>query len=284
MRYMPLFSSFSALQSFLHAQRDTKPVVFVPTMGALHEGHLSLFQQAKTMGTVVGSIFVNPTQFTNAEDFEKYPRNLLADEEKLETMGIDALFVPEESEVYGFSIPQELENVALPPLFSTLEGAARPGHFEGVFQVLFRFFSQIRPDMVIFGQKDFQQTLLVRWLCEHYFPEITVCIAPIARESHGLARSSRNERLTPTDRNDASVLYHAISAVQQSFITGENRASVLETMGKEILQNHPNISAVHYFTIANAHTLEPKSIAEKGDILLLSVHYTGIHLIDNAFL
>ncbi|MEI7511003.1 MAG: pantoate--beta-alanine ligase [Candidatus Peregrinibacteria bacterium] len=281
---MRVFTTFAKAQQFREdLTKKGIPLVFVPTMGALHAGHLSLVELAKQHGAVLVSIFVNPTQFTNAEDLEKYPRDTKGDLEKLEKMGVDAVFLPSEEEVYPVG-RDALQCVSTSNIFSILEGAARPGHFEGVYTVLHRFFSALKPDRVVFGQKDFQQTLLVKYLCQKEFFNIMVDIAPIFREPHGLAMSSRNERLLPEDRAEAKVLYAVLCSVKSAVEKGETNVQNLLDKGREKLLKHPKISAVHYFTLVNPETLAEKTEAQKGDILLLSVTYAGIHLIDNLFL
>ncbi len=282
---MHIFSTFQEVQKFQeHIQEEGFSLVFIPTMGALHAGHFSLFKRGKKYGKVLVSIFVNPSQFTHSEDFEKYPRNIENDIQNLKFSQIDAVFIPSVLEVYPPDICAEKINHALPPVFSVLEGSARPGHFDGVYTVLHRFFSAFTPDFVVFGQKDYQQTLLVQYLCQKEFPNISIDIAPIFRESNGLALSSRNERLSKKEREEAKILYETLSEIQFHFKNGEMDANKLTHNAVQKLLKHPVISAVHYCTIASANTLQTKEVAQSGDILLLSVTYAGIHLIDNMFL
>src|SRR6185369_16620824 len=200
-------------------RRENKTVGFVPTMGALHEGHLSLVREARQMSDVViVSIFVNPAQFGPGEDLDKYPRDLTSDAAMLAQYDVDYVFAPEKQEIYGdgFSTYVYVEG-----LTDGLEGASRPGHFRGVATVLTVLFNTVRPDFAFFGQKDAQQTLVVRRLVRDLAFDIEVVVLPTIREQSGLALSSRNAYLTEEQRAAASVLYRALSQAKEVYMEGE---------------------------------------------------------------
>lgn len=264
-------------------------IAFVPTMGALHDGHLTLIKHAKKLAKrVVVSIFVNPNQFTNPEDFQKYPRNIEQDIQALKFSGIDILFSPSTEEIYSTSWhPESLlkkEAIALPSLFFEGEGKSRPGHFEGVYQILYRLFSLIKPSIVVFGQKDFQQTLLVKHLIKIAFRKIQLEVVPTVREESGLALSSRNERLSLESRKKAKVLYQSLQAIKSAFMNGETSAKALITKAELVLKQEPLIQKINTLEIRNATTFESKKTVESDDIVLISVVFDGIHLIDNIIL
>ncbi|MGE5327404.1 MAG: pantoate--beta-alanine ligase, partial [Deltaproteobacteria bacterium] len=218
---MHIIKSVSEMRSYSRrAGAQGRSLALVPTMGALHEGHFSLIRSAKRQcDVVVVSIFVNPRQFNSARDLEKYPRDLEKDLELLRPFKIDAVFAPDIEEMYpeGFSTSVEVGDVAQP-----LEGARRPGHFRGVTTVVLKLFNIVRPTVAYFGQKDFQQALVVRRLIEDLDLDIRFVIAPIVRDSDGLALSSRNSLLSADERLVALVLSRSLKRAEQLAHSGES--------------------------------------------------------------
>lgn len=233
-------------------QSGKQRLAFVPTMGALHEGHLSLIRRAKALSDrVVVSIFVNPTQFNDLSDLRKYPRTEEADLAKCEQEQVDAVFLPSVPEMY----PEGPKNtVAVPEFTKVLCGASRPGHFEGVATVVLRLFEMVTPDLAVFGEKDYQQLLLIRWLTQHYQLPIEIVSHPIVREADGLAMSSRNRRLALKDRQQALVLYQSIQTVQAAFKTGVTQVDDLLARAQRVLASQPEVK-VDYAELRDAETL-----------------------------
>ncbi|HEX2640512.1 MAG TPA: pantoate--beta-alanine ligase, partial [Pyrinomonadaceae bacterium] len=218
-------------------RRESKTVGFVPTMGALHEGHLALVREARQRcDIVIVSIFVNPTQFNDKKDLENYPRDLTADAAMLAGYGVDYVFAPELSEIYpeGFSTYVVVEGVT-----ETLEGASRPGHFRGVATVVTILFNTLRPDNAFFGQKDAQQVAVVKRLTRDLGFETEIVVVPTVREESGLALSSRNTLLTDEERQKAAVIYRALREAKASFKRGERNASTLSELVKQVLAEEP---------------------------------------------
>jgi len=253
-------------------------IAFVPTMGALHEGHLSLIEFARSYaGSVVVSIFVNPTQFNNESDLACYPRTLQEDKKKLEEAGVDLLFVPEVSEIYteGSETFVDLEHLAL-----VFEGAQRPGHFRGVATVVATLFNIVSPDFAVFGEKDFQQVSLIERMVKDLKFPIEILRAPLVREEDGLAYSSRNARLGAEGRASAPLLFHSLQAISRVFEHGERKADSLLKVGREIL-SEDELIALEYLDLVDEVSLEPIETAEAGSRLLLAAWIDGIRLIDN---
>src|ERR671917_518096 len=206
-------------------REEDKTIGLVPTMGALHDGHLSLVREARRMcDVVIVSVFVNPTQFGAGEDFERYPRDLTGDTTKLADYNVDYIFAPPVEEIYprGFATYINVEGLS-----ETLEGAARPGHFRGVATVLTILFNAVRPDFAYFGQKDAQQTLVVRRLVRDLALDTEIVVLPTVREDSGLAFSSRNAYLETDDRRAAAVLYRALSHAESAYSEGERSGKKL---------------------------------------------------------
>lgn len=260
-------------------------IAFVPTMGALHEGHLSLVHAAKKteMPTLV-SVFVNPTQFSPDEDFAAYPRNHKEDAEKLKSVGTDAVWFPTKNDIYP---NEEKPNIhTLPPVFSELEGEVRPTHFLGVAQVLHQFFSFLSPKSVFFGQKDFQQTVLVRWLLQTYFPNISLHVCPIIREKNNLAMSSRNEYLSLQNRKCATVLSASLFAAEEKWNAGKKDIKKIIDDIKKTLEKADCVEKIDYIEARNAETLEQitkKHMPEKI-VFLLAAQIQRVRLLDNIVL
>ena len=265
------------------ACRDAaRPLGLVPTMGALHDGHLSLVNRARAdSATVAVSIFVNPTQFGEGEDFEEYPRDLDADLALLEQHGADLVFVPDISEIYppGFDTW-----VDVGPIANRLEGAARPGHFRGVATVVAKLFGIVQAERAYFGQKDGQQTVVVRKMARDLDLGVEVVVLPTVRERDGLAMSSRNIRLSPEQHRAASAVYRALSSGRRRWEQGENSASEIRGAVREVLEAEPLVDSVDYVSLASVGTLEELELAEAGSMLSTAVNMGHVRLIDNLLL
>jgi pantoate--beta-alanine ligase len=259
-----------------------RPIGFIPTMGALHEGHLSLIERAQQQGGItVCSIFVNPTQFNDPVDFEKYPIHLEQDIYLLDKQGLDILFLPPVAQMYPEGL-STLERYDLGYLEKVLEGNSRPGHFQGVCQVMNRLLSIVQPDHLFMGQKDFQQCLVVRQLIERFYPQLAFHTCPTLRESDGLAMSSRNARLPAADRKRAAAIYQALCRLQERLRPGD--LSGILDQARDFVQ--ANGLRVDYVEIADAATLKLiKSWDGKEKIVaLVAAYINGIRLIDNLLL
>ena len=253
----------------------------VPTMGALHEGHLSLVREARRQcSPTVVSIFVNPKQFGPSEDFQKYPHALEADRAALEKLGVDYLFAPSAEEMYppGFST-----RVAVDGLGDRLEGRSRPGHFQGVTTVVLKLLEIVQPRFAFFGRKDAQQVRIIRQMAGdlNLCPEIVTC--PIVREPDGLALSSRNAYLKSEERQAATVLYRALETLRRQILAGQRHAaSLLASMG-QIIGSEPGVS-LDYAEIVDADSFEPVMACRKACYALVAARVGSTRLIDNALI
>jgi pantoate--beta-alanine ligase len=254
---------------------------FVPTMGYLHEGHLRLVDEARRRAdVVVMSIFVNPLQFGPNEDLARYPRDVEGDAAKAESRGVDLLFIPEVGEIY----PEPPRIVVSPgALAARWEGAARPGHFDGVLTVVAKLFNLVQPHVAIFGQKDIQQATLVRAMVQDLDIPVDIVLAPTVREPDGLAMSSRNSYLDEPSRRRALGLSGALRAVQRAYASGERSAAKLEEIARAHLAD-TGVSEVDYVAIADPKTLEPLTVAAAGTIVALAARVGRTRLIDNVIL
>ena len=261
-----------------------RPLGLVPTMGALHDGHLSLVRHARANNeTMVASIFVNPTQFGPSEDFASYPRSLQRDLELLEAEGTDLVFVPPPSEVYpeGFDTWIEPGTVA-----EGMEGAARPGHFRGVATVVAKLFTIVRPDRAYFGQKDAQQVAVIRKMNADLNLGVAVVAMPTIREPDGLALSSRNAYLGEAERAAAPVVYRALRAAEALWNTGERDARRLRAAALRVLNNEPLVDAVDYFSLVDAESMADAETVIDGQpaMVATAVRIGSVRLIDNVVL
>ena len=260
-------------------RRENKTIGFVPTMGALHEGHLALVKEARQMcDIVIVSIFVNPTQFNEQTDFDKYPRDLTADAALLTQFDVDYIFAPENDEIYAenFSTCVYVEN-----LTDTLEGASRPGHFRGVATVVTILFNTIRPDFAFFGQKDAQQVAVIKRLTADLGFDTEIVVVPIVREESGLAMSSRNERLTAADRNAAAIIFQALREAKIAFVEGERNALNLTEIARRKIETEP-FARIDYIALVDGETLAPiDKIGEREVLLAIAADFGKIRLIDN---
>lgn len=258
------------------------PFGFVPTMGALHEGHLSLVRLARQLcPRVAVSIFVNPTQFNDKRDLERYPRDLERDAEMLRGAGCDFVFAPEASEIYpdGFSTAIDVGPVTRP-----LEGAMRPGHFNGVAVVVTKLLNIVRPTHAVFGQKDAQQLAVIRRMVRDLDMGVEIVAGPTTREADGLAMSSRNALLTAEDRAAAPALWRALSAVRDAHAAGERDAGALRARMNAILGAEKR-AAPEYASVADPVTLaELERVGAAGALVSLAVRFGPVRLIDNVVL
>ena len=277
---MEICRTKSAIRAQLAAWRPA-PIVLVPTMGFLHEGHLSLMRLARARagatGKVVASIFVNPTQFGPGEDFDSYPRNEARDFDLMRNEGVDAVFAPEVAEIYD---PAAQTIVETTELAKTLIGKLRPGHFRGVATIVTKLFNIIRPDAAVFGEKDYQQLAVIRTMVRDLDMGIEIIGAPIQREPDGLAMSSRNVRLAPEDRTAASILSQALDEAEAMAATGITAAR-LRSHVRATLEAEPR-ARVQSVDIRDAQSLDTISgPLRRPAVILLAVKFGQVFLIDN---
>lgn len=263
-------------------RRENKTVAFVPTMGALHEGHLALVRRARQMADVViVSIFVNPAQFGPTEDLDRYPRDLMGDTARLADLGVDYVFAPEQGEIYidGFSTYVYVEGIS-----ESLEGASRPGHFRGVATVVTILFNTIRPDFAVFGQKDAQQVAIVKRLTRDLGFETEIIVVPTVREESGLAMSSRNAYLAEEDRQKAAVVIQGLREGKRAFKTGERNAAKIAEIVENLINSEPS-AKIDYIAVVDAESLEPvDKIGDKQTLIAAAVRFGDVRLIDNVML
>lgn len=263
-------------------RRENKTVGFVPTMGALHEGHLSLVKEARQMADIViVSIFVNPVQFNEKEDFKKYPRDLTGDTALLTEYGIDYIFAPDAEEIYGENFSTF---VVVEDLSTKLEGAARPGHFRGVATVVTILFNAIRPDFAFFGQKDAQQIAVIKRLTKDLGFDTEIVVLPTVREESGLALSSRNALLSDEEKQAAPIIFQALREAKLAARDGERNAAKLIDLVREKIESEP-LANVDYVALVDSETFEPiEKLGEEEALLTVAVHFGKIRLIDNVIL
>jgi pantoate--beta-alanine ligase len=278
---LKIFTTKQEAEQYLkQLQQAGKSIGFVPTMGALHAGHLSLLAQAKQQSQVtVCSIFVNPTQFNDPKDLEKYPRPIEADIEKLKQAGCDVLFNPPVTEMYA---QHESWHLNLGELEHLLEGKFRPGHYQGVTQVVYKLFTIINPDVAFFGQKDYQQVLVIKRMVDLLELPVKVVMCPIEREPGGLAMSSRNIHLTADDRLHALVLYRALNKAKTDFEAGNPIADVSQNASVYI--NQETGTQLEYFEIADGETLQPATSNTDSIVALVAARVGNTRLIDNVII
>lgn len=263
-------------------RREAKTVGFVPTMGALHEGHLALVKEARAAcDVVVVSIFVNPTQFNDRADLEQYPRDLTADAAQLAEYEVDYVFAPELREIYteGFSTYVNVEG-----LTDGLEGASRPGHFRGVATVVTVLFNTVRPDRAYFGQKDAQQVAVIKRLVADLGFETEIVVVPTIREASGLALSSRNSLLSQDEREKASVIIEALREAKLAFKKGHRNASELTEIVRERIAGEP-LARLDYVAVVDRETMQPiEKIGDEETLIVAAAFIGEIRLIDNVIL
>lgn len=251
---------------------------FVPTMGALHAGHLSLIEASTKSGAyTIVSIYVNPTQFAPSEDLSTYPRSIDADVKTCRAAGVDLIFVPDNAEMYP---PEDQTRVRPGPLADKLCGPFRPGHFEGVCTVVAKLLNIVRPDAAYFGQKDAQQAVIIRRMVEDLQMNVAIVVCPLVRDADGLALSSRNARLNPEDRTKALSLYQALCDAKRRLLSGETSMGRIIAAMRAIIAAHPEIK-VDYLSIVDPQTLEDVR-TPRGRVMIAGAIRVGeVRLIDN---
>lgn len=280
---MNIFKTQEALKSYLDEHRSSnKKIALVPTMGALHNGHLSLIESAnKTADITVCSIFVNPTQFNDPNDLEKYPKPIEQDIALLNAVKCDVLFLPSVAEMYPENEPKW--HIELGQLDTIWEGEKRPGHFQGVTQIVYKLFTLVQPNIAYFGQKDFQQVMVIQKMIDIKNLPIALAIHPIVRDANGLALSSRNARLSEEGKHNALILYNALTWVKEHI--NSKTISELENGALDII-NSEKSAMLEYFAICETRSLEKtqKKEPSKKYVALIVVWIDGVRLIDNMIL
>jgi len=263
-------------------REENRTIGFVPTMGALHEGHLSLIHEARAMcDVVVVSVFVNPAQFSPAEDFSSYPRDLARDAALLAEYNVDYVFAPTVEEIYppGFSTYVTVEGVS-----DELEGASRPGHFRGVTTVVAILFNVVKPDFAFFGQKDAQQAVLIKRMVRDLAFNTEIVVLPVFREASGLAMSSRNNYLNDEQRRAAVVLSAALSKAREAYEEGERNATRLIELARSVIEKEP-LARIDYVSVNDGETLERlDKVEDRLALVSLAVFIGKTRLIDNVVL
>ncbi len=259
-------------------RRDGRKIVLVPTMGTLHEGHLSLIKQGRRLADkLVVSIFVNPAQFGPREDFSRYPRTFSADRRNCLTAGVDVLFCPKTEAIY----PTGFETwVNVDVLTSVLEGAARPAHFRGVCTIVLKLLNIIVPDIAVFGQKDFQQGVVIRRMVDDLNLAVKIVMGPTVRETDGLALSSRNIYLSETQRKAAGVLYQTLVWAKRQVASGKNRSAGLIEQMRRTIERKSDFQ-VEYIEFADPQTLKRQRIISPPTVILLAARLGRTRFIDN---
>ena len=279
---MKIITGISDMQSFADSLRSQgRTIGFVPTMGFLHDGHVSLMGRARqSCDIVVVSIFVNPTQFGPREDFSRYPRDEEGDRKKCEAAGIDVLFMPAVAEMY----PEKPSVfVVVEGISDVLEGAIRPGHFRGVATVVAKLFSIVKPHKAFFGQKDYQQCAVIKGMVKGLNLDVEIVVMPIVREKDGLAMSSRNSYLNVDERRKAAVIYRALFAAKELAVAGVREPEKLRSKMQAILAEEKGIS-IDYIEIADPESLAPVDAVTENMVLLVAVRIGSTRLIDNLLI
>jgi pantoate--beta-alanine ligase len=277
---MKLCNTIAAMRTLREASRSQR-LGLVPTMGALHEGHLTLVRAAKARCDLVAvSLFVNPLQFGPGEDFAKYPRDLDHDRGLLEKEGVDCLLAPGVEEMYP---PDAVTYVTVEGLSDKLCGFSRPGHFRGVTTVVSKLFHIVEPEVAFFGQKDAAQVAIIRRMTRDLNFPIQIVACPIVREADGLAMSSRNAYLDPAQRKSAAVLYRSLIEVEKCYNQGERNAGRLVEAGKRIFAEEPSVR-LDYLEIVDPDSLEPQNPVSPGAMAAVAAFVGRARLIDNVLL
>ncbi len=280
---MQTLNTIALLRTHLRqARKENKRIAFVPTMGNLHQGHLSLIEKAKEHGDIiVCSIFVNPMQFGANEDLDAYPRTLNEDQKKLAAVGTHILFAPNASEMYPNGL-QSQTIVSLPFLSNKLCGKSRPGHFEGVATVVSKLFNIVQPDVAIFGEKDFQQVMVIKQMVADLNMSIDIISVATARETSGLALSSRNGYLNQEQKELAQTIYQTLEVTQEAIKKGERCIETLSLHAQKRLEEKG--LEIDYLALCNTQNLETAEDFSKGLVMLIAVYMGNTRLIDNKVL
>ncbi|MGH7140118.1 MAG: pantoate--beta-alanine ligase [Pirellulales bacterium] len=279
---MQIINTKDELRAAVQAARQAgRTIGLVPTMGALHAGHLSLVDAARRAGDFfVATIFVNPTQFAPHEDFERYPRSLDADLSALRSASADVAFVPERAEVYR---PRHAAFVDVGAVAETLEGRFRAGHFRGVATVVLKLFNMATPDRAYFGQKDYQQTVVVRQMVADLNLPIELRVCPTVREADGLAMSSRNAYLSVDERRQATVLYRSLCRAAELVKSGERDAAAVEEAMRGCFACAPQVT-IEYVAVVDCDNLQPLSVIDRPALAAVAARIGTTRLIDNEIL
>lgn len=276
---MEVFSKINDLKRKLKEERKKgKSIGFVPTMGYLHEGHLSLVRESvKENDVTVVSIFVNPIQFGPGEDFNRYPRDIERDKKLLEKEGVDYLFFPSNEEMYpaGYKTFVEVNELG-----KKLCGKSRPGHFKGVTTVVLKLFNIVQPDRAYFGQKDAQQAIIIKKMVQDLNMDVEIVVMPIVREEDGLAMSSRNVYLDEDERKNATVLYRSLKEAEKLIKGGEKDAEKIKNRMREIVMSYPK-AVIDYIEIVDTEELNPVNPIKGKVLIALAVYIGKARLIDN---
>ena len=258
---------------------EAKTIACVPTMGALHAGHLTLIERAHHLGDlVVVSIFVNPLQFNRPDDFDRYPRPIDTDLEACRAAGVDAVYAPTAADMYPAGFQTHVEPG---PLADPLEGAGRPGHFRGVTTVVAKLFGAMQPDFAVFGEKDFQQLAIIRRMVIDLDFDVEIVSVPTVREADGLAISSRNQRLTPDERRAAVCVSEALTIAADARRTGETDAGKLVALATDRVAAE-SLARLEYLGVVDPDTLESIDVVDRPAVMLAAVWFGDVRLIDNV--
>lgn len=280
---MKTVNTIAALRQTVSTWRsNSERIAFVPTMGNLHDGHLALIDEAKKMADrTVASIFVNPLQFGEGEDFETYPRTLADDSRKLISREVDLLFAPAVEVVYPHA-QQQQTRVEVPEVSHILDGEFRPGFFVGVTTVVCKLFNMVQPDIAIFGEKDFQQLLIIRRMVKDLQIPVEIAASPTVREQDGLAMSSRNNYLDAQQRITAPLIYRTLQQAAKEISQGKDDFAQIEKVARDTLEAAGFV--VDYFTVCNAETLNPANAGESNLVILAAARLGVTRLIDNIII
>ena len=271
-------STFKNLIKKLHNKKNRKPIILIPTMGALHQGHLSLIEKGKKIGgyTIV-SIFINPIQFNNKNDLKNYPITLQDDINKLNGLKVDYLFIPKIEDIFGKNFQT---TVTVNDLQKNLCGMHRPGHFNGVTTIVIKLFNIVKPDIAIFGKKDLQQLIIIKRMVKDLNLDIKIIEGRTIRERSGLALSSRNRLLTKANYQKASKIYLGLKMAKSQFLSGKNRSIYLKNNLIKFFKSE-GLNNIEYIQIVNQEKLEENAIVKKGDVIAVALKLGKIRLIDN---
>jgi pantoate--beta-alanine ligase len=277
---MKIISEPRAMQGLAESLRNQgRRIAFVPTMGYLHEGHVSLMEEGKKRAdTLVVSVFVNPTQFGPKEDLDTYPRDFEGDRERMEAVGVEVVFYPTAQGMYGDGYQTY---VTVEEVTQNLCGRSRPDHFRGVATVVTKLFHIVKPHVALFGEKDFQQLVVIRRMVEDLNLDIEIVGCPIVREPDGLAMSSRNKYLNSDERREALAIKQALERAQDLYRNGETRARVIAEAASQILGNHSGIRT-DYVSICDASTLTEVENVEDGTVMAIAAFLGNTRLLDNC--
>ncbi len=271
-------STFKNLIKKLHNKKNRKPIILIPTMGALHQGHLSLIEKGKKIGGyTIASIFINPIQFNDKNDLKNYPIALQDDIDKLNRLKVDYLFIPKIEDIFEKNFQT---TVTVNDLQKNLCGMHRPGHFNGVTTIVIKLFNIVKPDIAIFGKKDLQQLIIIKRMVKDLNLDIKIIEGRTIRERSGLALSSRNKLLTKTNYHKASKIYLGLKMAKNQFLNGRNKSIYLKNKLIKFFKSE-GLNNIEYVQIVNQEKLEENAIVKKGDVIVVALKLGKIRLIDN---